>query len=364
MKVLFLTRRTWNTARGGDTTQVEQTAAALKALGVEVDIRHAAQVSRSDHYDLVHAFNLIRPMDHLPVLPLLPCPWVISTIFLDYSEFDRAARGGAFSRLASLLGTGRTEVAKALVRGFRQQDVMPGFSYALMGHRRAMNKLASHATLLLPNSHSEAQRLWKYLGCEFEYRAVVNGVRTDGELPTVPWEKRKKQVLCVGQLEGRKNQHRLIAACQKLGIPLVIVGKASANNHHYALHCQNIADVQTRITGFIPDEELRHLYRESAVHALPSWFETTGLSSLEAAAEGCAVVVGNRGDTAEYFEGLAAFCDPASTDSIAAAVEKALNGDVPPNPMLVRDRYGWQRCGEQTLAAYEWALNQPKKKRS
>jgi len=37
------------------------------------------------------------------------------------------------------------------------------------------------------------------------------------------------------------------------------------------------------------------------VHMLPSWFETTGLSSIEAAVMHCNIVITDKGDTREYF---------------------------------------------------------------
>ena len=56
---------------------------------------------------------------------------------------------------------------------------------------------------------------------------------------------------------------------------------------------------------------------------MPSWFETCGLSTLEAAAMGCNVVVTDRGYTSEYCNGNAFYCDPSSPSSILEAIDKA-----------------------------------------
>lgn len=52
MKVLFVVRSTLYTAKGGDTTQVTETALQLQQLGVEVDIRKTNEKIDYSIYDL------------------------------------------------------------------------------------------------------------------------------------------------------------------------------------------------------------------------------------------------------------------------------------------------------------------------
>ena len=66
----------------------------------------------------------------------------------------------------------------------------------------------------------------------------------------------------------------------------------------------------------IEHELLRHAFAAAAVHALPSWYETTGLSTLEALAAGRPVVVSGGPCVEEYFAGCARFCNPGSIRSI------------------------------------------------
>lgn len=103
-------------------------------------------------------------------------------------------------------------------------------------------------------------------------------------------------------------------------------------------------------------QELVNLYRGAAVHVLPSWFETTGLVSLEAALSGCAVVTTDRGYARDYFGDLAHYCDPSDADSIRQAVQRALaDGHQPELELLVRERYSWGAVARATVAAYEAA---------
>ena len=62
------------------------------------------------------------------------------------------------------------------------------------------------------------------------------------------------------------------------------------------------------------------LYRSARVHVLPSWFETTGLVSLEAGLCRCDVREHNRGHAREYLGDFAWYCDPADPASICSAV--------------------------------------------
>jgi hypothetical protein len=61
------------------------------------------------------------------------------------------------------------------------------------------------------------------------------------------------------------------------------------------------------------------------VHALPSWFETTGLTSLEAGAMGCNLVVGMGGDTHDYFQDLAWYCEVETRKALRKPLKRALN---------------------------------------
>ena len=86
---------------------------------------------------------------------------------------------------------------------------------------------------------------------------------------------------------------------------------------------------------------------------LPSWFETTGLVSLEAALSGCSIVSTSRGHAREYLDRFATYCDPGRPDSVLAAVRQAWAA--PPSPELrqrILDRYTWSHVAEATVAAY------------
>jgi glycosyltransferase involved in cell wall biosynthesis len=109
--------------------------------------------------------------------------------------------------------------------------------------------------------------------------------------------------------------------------------------------------------GRVDEEEKRWLYHLARVHVLPSWMETTGLVSLEAAAMRCALVVSPNGDTRDYFDGHARFCEPDDLNSIRQAIDGAyLEGPDLELQRRVRTEYTWDAAADATVRAYEAVL--------
>jgi glycosyltransferase involved in cell wall biosynthesis len=81
--------------------------------------------------------------------------------------------------------------------------------------------------------------------------------------------------------------------------------------------------------------------------------ETPGLSSLEAAVMDCNIVATKKGDTYDYFEDYAYYCEPDDVKSITNAIDKAYNAPI--NPKLkekILAKYIWEKTAEETIKAY------------
>lgn len=357
MRVALISRSSMYSIKGGDTIQVLKTAEQLNKLAVKADVFRACDKIPYEQYDLIHYFNIIRPSDHLYHIKKSKKPYVVSTIYVDYTDFDNN-RSNRFHKLAlGLMGQARSEYIKNLYRYTKKQDELVSAEY-LLGHYRAIKNVLQGASLILPNSGSEYRRIVEKFPFSGEYRIVPNGV--DSLLFDLIPEKiqREDKVLCVAQIYGLKSQELLIRACQKLKVPLELVGSYPPNHKEYYDHCKSISNGNVRLTGFIPQEMLVNLYAGSKVHAMPSWFETTGLSSLEAGAMGCNLVVGTGGDTRDYYKNDTWFCHPHDPKSIEQALEIALNS---PNSGILREtilnEYTWERAAKVTLEAYSHVLN-------
>ena len=94
MKVAFITRSTLYSVPGGDTVQVLQTAKHINLLGINADIKLTNENINYNEYNLLHFFNITRPSDILYHTSKTKKPFVISTIFIDYSQYDKYHRQG------------------------------------------------------------------------------------------------------------------------------------------------------------------------------------------------------------------------------------------------------------------------------
>ncbi len=358
MRVAFISRATLYSSPGGDTKQIDQTAAALRTLGVEVEIFTAEKEVNYRRFQLLHFFNIIRPADILGHVAKSGLPYVVSTIFLDYGSFEKEGRGGLLGFLNRFVSEDGIEYLKTIARRLKNGEQIGSRQYLLRGHAKSVKQVAAGAALLLPNSENEYRRFVKRYGVARPYQVIPNGISAEvARRQTTSSPKWAGGVLCVARIEGRKNQLNLIKGMRGSPLQLYIHGKPSPNNAGYAEACRQAAGPNVHFSEWLSEEELYQMYHSAKVHVLPSYFETTGLSSLEAAVMGCNVVVTDRGDVRDYFGDRAWYCNPEDPQSIREAIAQA--HAAPYNPAFrqyILDHYTWKRAGEETLAAYRKVL--------
>jgi len=357
-------RSTLYSSPGGDTTQIEMTAKHLKALGINVEIVLADKKIEYEKYDLIHFFNIIRPDDILCHIKKTK-PFVVSTIFVEFTEFDKLARRGISGLLFKILTPWQIEYIKCVARFIIKGDKIKSKYFLLHGQYKSILHIAKNASLLLPNSHSEYKRLEKQLRRSFPYKKVVNAIDPDVFKDSVLEDNAyKNHILIVGRIEGGKNQLNVIKALRGTEYELTMIGKPAVNQMSYYRECRKAAYNHANVhfvEEHIEHEKLVSIYKAAKVHVLASWFETTGLVSLEAAMMGCNIVITKKGDTEEYFDNLAFYCEPDDIDSIKNAIAKAYHS--PENyklKALIKDNYNWANTAKQTLAAYNSVLGEDK----
>jgi glycosyltransferase involved in cell wall biosynthesis len=148
-----------------------------------------------------------------------------------------------------------------------------------------------------------------------------------------------------------------VNAVRDLGVDLVLIGQPAPNHRKYFDAVKAAAGPRVHFAGQVGQEQLAQFFAVAQVHALVSWMETPGLSSLEAGSMGCNLVVTEKGDTRDYFGDDAIYCEPDSVDSIRAAVEQAVAK--PRSTGLqrrIRAEYTWQKAAQATREGYERAL--------
>ncbi|MBW2314571.1 MAG: glycosyltransferase family 4 protein [Deltaproteobacteria bacterium] len=320
MRVLMNTHPTAFFVRGGGEVQLQKTREHLQALGAEVDLFDMWHPD-VERYDVVHMFSTFGGA-------------------LPFHEHVR--RRGVAQVLSPILWLGDDTSPYPMAEIARIFDVVDA---------------------VLPNSLAEQRAFEARLPCRsVRYHIVPNGVEeADGEAPgPEPFHTKfdlREFVLCVGNVEPRKNQLALARACRELGHPLALVG--SVRDGAYLEACLRDGGPGTRHLGTFEhgSELLRSAYQACSVHALVSEFETPGLATLEAAVLGTRVVSTVHGSAAEYLGDGAEYVE-TDVESISAGIERALARPEPGDALRRRilGEFTWPQAARAVLDAYEATL--------
>lgn len=348
------TRPDINIRGGGDFIQMSKTKEFLEKLGVDVDISTNSEENLSN-YDVVHIFNtpfFEHSYKCLSNAKSQKKPAVFSTIYWNQEELAIECYKGKFDLLKKTIGKPLGQKVIRLKNKFSK-------------NYKILKKILHESDVLLPNSEAEKELLIADFGLPYnkEFINVPNTV--DGNLfinatanDFVEKYKIDDFILCVGRIECRKNQHRLIEAMKDTNIPIVLVGATNFDKDYYAL-CKQKADERRNVI-FIPDlphDSLPSVYKAAKVHALPSWYDTPGLSNLEAILADCNIATTTRGPMQEYFSDFAYLCEPDDNQSIRDAILKAYK-----NPFnkdfkkFILDNFTWEKTALKTLEGYKIAI--------
>ncbi|MES2478316.1 MAG: glycosyltransferase family 4 protein [Bacteroidota bacterium] len=353
LNIGFVSRSTLYSSPGGDTVQIEMTAKYLNRLGQNVKVFRSDEIIDYKEFDVFHFFNITRPADMLNHVLKSQKPFFISPIYLDLDEFETRNRKGVQGLIARILNSSRLEYLKCIARYMRNGEKVNSWQYFLLGHFNSMQKLLKKCNAILPNSFSEYQRIQNHFEYKGDYEVIPCGVDTEIFEVAVP-QKDENLILCIGRIEGRKNQLSLIRALYNTNYQLVIIGNPSPNHKAYYEACKKAANERVTFIENIEQKELIKYYQKAKVHVLASWFETVGLSSLEAAFCNCNIVVCNKGDVSDYFKENVWYCSPDNEEDILRAVNEAMNA--PLSDMMkneIQEKYTWEIAAKKTLEAYQ-----------
>lgn len=373
MKVLFQTRSDALDRLGGDTIQMQNTAKELRKLGVEVDF------SSDFHqdlfaYDIVHIFQLQWAAE--PYLLAANAkrqhkPLVVSPIHHSETEVKRWEESEKydFKRIQNVLlkNQEHRDITKNLYRAIIDRKfakLYPTLLSIKEGYRNQQKKVLEMADLVLVQTNLEAEDIKKDYKAEFRWQKIVNGVG-EGFLTNAyhRWIEIDDYIVTVGRVESRKNQLRIIDACQKFrdeekrDIKLVIIGGFNKHNIEYCIRFKNkIAKLEwVKHYEKIEYSDMPSVYRQAKVCVSASWLETSGLTSLEALFSNCNVVAsGERAK--EYLADFAQYCDPASVSSIKEAIAEAYFSPRPQIPDEMKNLYTWEEVARETLKVYNKIL--------
>lgn len=229
---------------------------------------------------------------------------------------------------------------------------------AIPSDRKKMMQLAD---VVSAGSQAEAEQIHRYfLIPENQIRIVTYGVDSDFESADPRLFEQKYGVrdfvLMVGRIEPRKNQLQLIRAMKGQNCQVVMIGSPVSSHLDYYQRCRSEAASNMHFMGHLDASsvELKSAFRACNVFALPTWFETPGLSALEAGLAGAKIVITREGATHEYFEDYADYVNPASVRDIRDTILKALRREKTSDLKgHIRQHYLWDHTATQQLKVYE-----------
>lgn len=137
-------------------------------------------------------------------------------------------------------------------------------------------------------------------------------------------------LLTVAAIERRKNLDRCVAAFIRSGLFREGFSYVLCGPRGYAAEeILNLAETTPgiQVLGYVPDEELRWLYRNASGFVLPSLLEGIGLTALEAGAHGLIPLVSADSAQTEAVGEGALGVDPLSVSSIAEGMVKLVRMD-------------------------------------
>jgi len=326
---------------GGHRMQQVQTASALRRAGVGVAIGDL-ELAFSAGFDIVHYFGDPRPLLRMgqPSGRLVVSPVYFPATFELGPTFREGGRGPVIRAVARHWARSVRHPFKGRHHRGNFQDRIAALATAdliVTNSRAEASLLANDAAQLLPSirvAHSGVDPVF-FTGSAEQGRKMI------GEEPFV---------LCVGRIEPRKNQLSLARAMQTIPRRLVLVGTVLPGNEAYLEACQRALPALVHV-AHVPWDRLPDLYAAADVHVLPSWYETTGLATLEALAAGTPAVAGRGPCVEDYFGDHVRLHAPRSIRQLRRAITQALEGPTGYEQELAAT-FSWDRTAKELLDAY------------
>lgn len=211
------------------------------------------------------------------------------------------------------------------------------------------------ADLVVAPTRAMLDALGRHYGPLDATRVIFNGRTAATSLRTAA---REPMVLAAGRLwDAGKNIAALAVAAPALSWPVVVAGEERHPDGGEA----NFPNV--RLLGRLSTDQLAPWYASAAIYALPARYEPFGLSALEAAQAGCALVLGDIDSLRELWDDAAVFVEPGDARALERALQRliaepALRREYARRARLRATRYSPRAMVEGYRDAYARLLNQ------
>jgi len=203
-----------------------------------------------------------------------------------------------------------------------------------------------------------------YLAVDRDFKKLTDKEKEETKLK---YKLPENFLLYVGDVTWNKNLPRLIEAVEKLDIPLVLVGKALANDNFDKNNPWNrdLSVVKDKIKGnkkimvlgFVDKSDLVGLYNLAKVFVMPSFYEGFGFPILEAMSCGCPVVTSKTGSIPEVGGESVYYVDPYNTEDITKGIlkvysDKALQEKLSQKGVIQAKNFSWEKTALETINIY------------
>ena len=341
---------------GGVWTYAVELGTALRHEGVAVTVAALGEEPTAAHRDDAELHGL--PLRSFRCrLPWMPDPWD-----------DLSAAGEWLLRLADEVqadvvhlnepvlaaldwGAPTVAVAHSCVASWWEAVLDEAAPAEWDRYREAMRSGLSAADVVVAPSRAMLASLRRHYGIP-DGRAIPNGREPDGLRPAA----KDDLVLTATRLwDAAKNVRALDRAASGLPWPVYAAGDpVSLEGHGEAL--PNLV-----LLGRLDRPRLTDWMSRAAIFALPAKYEPFGLSVLEAALAGCALVLGDIPSLREHWDGVAIFVPPDDPGLLALALRALIDDPQLRQTMAMRARrrglgFSPRRMALAYLGTYEAAL--------
>jgi len=184
-------------------------------------------------------------------------------------------------------------------------------------------------------------------------RVIPNG-RPDR--PPCPPGRKQPFIFSAGRLwDAAKNIDSLGCVASSLPWPVYVAGSDSSPDGRRAPHAS------MRHVGRLEAHEMDEWFARAAIYALPARYEPFGLSVLDAALAGCALVLGDIPSLRENWDGAAGFVPPDNRRAMAGALTQLIESPAERRRLSARARaracrFRLADMAEAYLSAYRSVL--------
>lgn len=222
-------------------------------------------------------------------------------------------------------------------------------------YREAVARGLQAASSVVAPSRAMLDALGREHGPRPDARVIHNGLA----LPEPDARPKEPFVLSAGRVwDAAKNFALLQAAASAVSWPIRLAGDATPRDARRAQTFPALHQL-----GVLHQRELAQWMARAAIFAAPATYEPFGLSILEAAAHGCALVLGDIPSLRELWDGAALFADPRDDGALSAALsrliaEPTLRARLGQRAREHAARYGIERTGSSYLRLYHSLFEQ------